>query len=320
MFIGRSPGDMSYRSIAVSSMGLAYDYSVRDDRVGWIDFIVYGQHSRISQEALRLRFDDSAPPCRHRGHIYDMIESPYNSFKPAVAVPELLPKSVRFPRMKGQHSPYAMTQIIKILLVDDHQIFRVGLAQFIATHDDLQVSAEAGSGDDAIQLVRKQEFDVVVLDISMPDKNGIDTLHVMKRIKPDLHILVLSGHPETHYAVNTLRAGASGYVCKDASPEEFIRAIRVVARGRRYLSEAATDLVSDQLKNPSDKKLHETLSEREFQIFRKLAAGQSPTTIGDELHISIKTVSTYRSRVLEKMGLKTNADLTYYAIKNALID
>ena len=105
-------------------------------------------------------------------------------------------------------------------------LVRIGLAQYIATHDDLQVSAEAGSGDEAIQLVRKQEFDVVVLDISMPDKNGIDTLHVIKRIKPDLHVLVLSGHAETHYAVNTLRAGASGYVCKDAPPEEFIRAIR----------------------------------------------------------------------------------------------
>jgi DNA-binding NarL/FixJ family response regulator len=249
-----------------------------------------------------------------------MTESPYNSSQPAVAVTGLLPESVRFQRMKDRQSLYAMTQVTRILLVDDHQIVRVGLAQYIATHDDLQVSAEAGSGDEAIQLVRKQEFDVVVLDISMPDKNGIDTLHIIKRIKPDLHVLVLSGHSETHYAVNTLRAGASGYVCKDAPPEEFIRAIRVVARGRRYLSEAAADLVSDQLMHRTDKMVHETLSEREFQIFRKLAAGQSPTTVADELHISVKTVSTYRTRVLEKMGLKTNADLTYYAIKNALID
>ena len=220
-----------------------------------------------------------------------------------------------------QHqTPYTMSQIIKILLVDDHQIVRAGMAQFLAAHDDLQVSAEASSGDEAIQLVRQQDFDVVILDISMPDKNGIDTLHVIKRIKPDLHVLVLSGYPETHYAVNMLRAGANGYVCKDAPPEDVIRAIRVVARGRRYLSEAAADLVSEQLMRPTDKKLHETLSEREFQIFRKLAAGQSPTAIADELHLSVKTVSTYRTRVLEKMALKTNADLTYYAIKNALLD
>jgi len=250
-----------------------------------------------------------------------MAESPYNPLQPETPAPGLMmPESIGSRDVKGQHSQAAMSQTIRILLVDDHQIVRAGLAQFIVEHDDLKVVAEAGSGDEAIQLVRQQEFDVVILDISMPDKNGIDTLHVIKQIKPDLHVLVLSGYPETHYAVNMLRAGANGYVCKDAAPEEVIRAIRVVARGRRYLSEAAADLVSDQLMRPTDKKIHETLSEREFQIFRKLAAGQSPTAIADELHLSVKTVSTYRTRVLEKMGLKTNADLTYYAIKNSLLD
>lgn len=224
------------------------------------------------------------------------------------------------PQVETQQTRYAMPQAMRILLVDDHQIVRAGLAQFIVEHDDLKVAAEAGSGDEAIRLVRQQEFDVVILDISMPDKNGIDTLRVIKQIKPDIHVLVLSGYPETHYAVNMLRAGASGYVCKDAPPDEVIRAIRVVARGRRYLSEAAADLVSDQLMRPTEKMVHETLSEREFQIFRKLAGGQSPTAIAGELHLSVKTVSTYRTRVLEKMGLKTNADLTYYAIKNGLLD
>jgi DNA-binding NarL/FixJ family response regulator len=126
--------------------------------------------------------------------------------------------------------------------------------------------------------------------------------------------------PEEHYAVNLLRSGASGYISKNAPPDELMRAIRVVARGKRYLSETAADLVSAELAHPTDKKLHETLSEREFQIFRKLAAGQSPTEIAEELHLSVKTVSTYRARVLEKMNLKTNADLTYYAIKNSLLD
>jgi two-component system invasion response regulator UvrY len=219
----------------------------------------------------------------------------------------------------SSYSPF-MTQITRILLVDDHQIVRAGLAQFIVEYDDLTVAAEAASGDEAIQLIRQNEFDVVILDISMPDKNGIDTLRIIKQLKPELHVLVLSGYPETHYAVNMLRAGANGYICKDAPPEEMIRAIRIVARGRRYLSEAAADLVSDQLSRPTDKKMHETLSQREFQIFQKLAAGQSPTAIADELHLSVKTVSTYRTRVLEKMALKTNADLTYYAIKNALLD
>ena len=250
-----------------------------------------------------------------------MTPTPYNSVKSAATTLGcILPQSILSTEMKGQRSPHAMSQTIRILLVDDHQIVRAGLAQFIAEHDDLQVAAEAASGDEAIQLIRQQDFGVVILDISMPDKNGIDTLRVIKQIKPELQVLVLSGYPETHYAVNMLRAGASGYVCKDAPPEEVIRAIRVVARGRRYLSEAAADLVSEQLMHPTDKKLHETLSEREFQIFRKLASGQSPTAIAEELHLSVKTVSTYRTRVLEKMSMKSNADLTYYAIKNALLD
>jgi DNA-binding NarL/FixJ family response regulator len=197
-----------------------------------------------------------------------------------------------------------MPPATRILLVDDHQIVRAGLTQFIVEHGDLWQEA----------------FDVVVLDIAMPDKNGIDTLRIIKQIKPELHVLVLSGYPETHYAVNMLRAGANGYVCKDAEPDEVIRAIRIVARGRRYLSETAADLVSDQLKRRTEKKMHEMLSEREFQIFRKLAAGQSPTAIADELNLSVKTVSTYRTRILDKMALKNNADLTYYAIKNALLD
>jgi two-component system, NarL family, invasion response regulator UvrY len=213
-----------------------------------------------------------------------------------------------------------MPQPTRILLVDDHQIVRAGLTQYIVEHDDLCVAAEAASGDEAIRLIRQDAFDVVVLDIAMPDKNGIDTLRIIKQMKPELHVLVLSGYPETHYAVNMLRAGANGYVCKDAEPDEVIRAIRIVARGRRYLSETAADLVSDQLKRPTEKKMHELLSEREFQIFRKLAAGQSPTAIADELNLSVKTVSTYRTRVLEKMALKNNADLTYYAIKNELLD
>ena len=212
-----------------------------------------------------------------------------------------------------------MQPLLRILIADDHEIVRAGFSQFIADQGDMQVAGEAASGDECIALVRQQEFDVVLLDISMPDKNGIDCLRVIRQTHPSLPVLMLSGFPEEHYAVNMLRSGASGYISKNAPPEELIRAIRVVARGKRYLSETAADLVSTELANPTDKKLHETLSEREFQIFHKLASGQSPTGIADELHLSVKTVSTYRSRILEKMNLKTNADLTYYAIKNALV-
>jgi DNA-binding NarL/FixJ family response regulator len=210
---------------------------------------------------------------------------------------------------------------IRLLIADDHQIIRAGLAQFIAEHGDIQVTAEASSGDEVITLIRAQEFDLVLMDISMPNKNGIDTLRIVRQIRPELPVLILSGYPEEHYAVNLLRAGANGYIAKDAPPEEMIRAIRVVARGKRYLSETAAELVSAELSRPagSARALHETLSQREFQIFRKLAAGQSATEIGEELHLSVKTVSTYRIRVLEKLNLKTNADLTYYAIKNELL-
>lgn len=214
----------------------------------------------------------------------------------------------------------SMQPTIRILIADDHEIVRAGFTQFITEQGDMEVAGEAASGDEVIAKVRAGEYDVVLLDISMPDKNGIDCLRIIRQSKPDLPILILSGYPEEHYAVNMLRSGASGYISKNAPPEELIRAIRIVARGKRYLSETAADLVSAELERPNDKKLHETLSEREFQIFRKLAAGQSPTHIAGELNLSVKTVSTYRSRVLEKMNLKTNADLTYYAIKNALLD
>jgi DNA-binding NarL/FixJ family response regulator len=213
-----------------------------------------------------------------------------------------------------------MTTVIRILIADDHEIVRAGLAQFIADQHDMQVAAEAATGDEVIDLVRREQFNVVLLDIAMPKKNGIDSLRIIRQIRPELPVLILSGYPEEHYAVNLLRSGASGYISKNAPPEELIRAIRTVARGRRYLSETAADLVSAELAHPGDKKLHETLSEREAQIFHKLAAGQSATAIADELNLSVKTVSTYRSRVLTKMNLKTNADLTYYAIKNALLD
>lgn len=211
---------------------------------------------------------------------------------------------------------------IRILVADDHRIVRAGIAQFIADEADMVVAAEAASGDEVLALVRRESFDVVLLDISMPDKSGIDTLRILRQSQPDLPVLMLSGYPEEHYAVNLLRAGASGYIAKDADPAEMIRAIRVVARGKRYLSETAAELVSAELTRPegSARPLHETLSVREFQIFRKLAAGQSPTAIGEELHLSVKTVSTYRARVLEKMNLQNNADLTYYAVKHGLLE
>jgi DNA-binding NarL/FixJ family response regulator len=215
--------------------------------------------------------------------------------------------------------PTMQQPTIRILIADDHEIVRAGFARFISDQGDMRVAGEAATGDEVIAKVRREDFDVVLLDISMPQKNGIDCLRVIRQTKPTLPVLVLSGYPEADYAINMLRYGASGYVSKNAPPEEVIRAIRVVARGKRYLSETAADLVSAELDRATHEKPHETLSEREFQIFHKLAAGQSPTEIAGELHLSVKTVSTYRARVLEKMQLKTNADLTHYALKHSLL-
>lgn len=207
----------------------------------------------------------------------------------------------------------------KILLVDDHNIVRQGLRNLIALESDLEVAGEASSGIEALKLVRNNTYDVVVLDISMPDKNGVDTLHDLKHTAPDLPVLILSGYAEEQYALNLIRSGCKGYLSKDADSDEIIKAIRTIANGKRYISAELAELMSNELSHPSEKLLHETLSDREFQVFFKLAGGLSPTEIANELNISIKTVSTYRTRILEKMSLKTNADLTYYAIKNELV-
>lgn len=208
----------------------------------------------------------------------------------------------------------------KILLVDDHKIVRDGLKNLINLESDIEVAGEAASGSEALSLIRQHAYDVVVLDISMPDKNGIDTLHDLKHIAPDLPVLVLSGYAEEQYALNLMRSGCHGYLSKNADSDEIIKAIKKIASGKKYISAELAELMTSELSHPSDKQLHEMLSEREFQVFFKLASGLSPTEIAEQLNISIKTVSTYRSRIMEKMCLKTNADLTYYAIKHALLD
>ena len=215
---------------------------------------------------------------------------------------------------------YSPTNMIRILIADDHAIVRAGLRQFIVDQADMQVTGEAATGSECIQLVRVAEFDVVLLDISMPDKNGIDTLKTLKQLRPDLPVLMLSGFAEDQYAVNLLRAGAAGYLNKEAASTQLVGAIRTVVRGRKFVSPALAQILADGVTGDADKPLHGELSQREFQIFCKIAAGAAVSRIAEELHLSVKTVSTYRTRVLEKMGMKSNADLTYYAIKNGLID
>jgi two-component system, NarL family, invasion response regulator UvrY len=210
--------------------------------------------------------------------------------------------------------------MIRILIADDHAIVRAGLKQFIADQIDMEVAGEASTGAETIDLARAHEFDVVLLDISMPDRNGVDTLKTLRQVRPALPVLVLSAYAEEQYAVNLMRAGAAGYVNKEAASTQLVGAIRTAVQGRKYVSPALAQILAEGISSDAENPLHAQLSEREFQVFCKLAAGQPVSKIAEELFLSVKTVSTYRTRILEKMALKTNADLTYYAIKNHLID
>jgi DNA-binding NarL/FixJ family response regulator len=209
--------------------------------------------------------------------------------------------------------------MIRIAIVDDHAMVRAGLRQFFADQVDFRVVAEAGNGRDAMDLVRAGGIDVVVMDIAMPGQSGIDTLAAIKAREPGVAVLILSGFAEEHYATTLLRQGASGYLNKDCDPEEIVKAIRTVARGRRYISAGVAERLADGLDSGGDRPAHEQLSERELQVFLRLARGETIGHMAESMSLSVKTVSTYRTRVMEKMGLASNSDLTYYALKNGLI-
>ncbi|KQW69967.1 MULTISPECIES: response regulator [unclassified Methylibium] len=209
---------------------------------------------------------------------------------------------------------------IKVAIVDDHAIVRAGLRQYLAEQMDLQVVAEASNGREAMDLVRAGGIDVLILDVSMPDQNGVDVLSGIRARAPELPVLILSSYPETHYATALLKQGASGYLNKECDPQEILTAVRTLSRGRRYITPAVAELLADQLGGgKADGLPHEQLSERELQVFLRLAQGETIGAIGESLSLSVKTVSTYRTRVMEKMKLASNSDLTYYALKNGLI-
>lgn len=207
----------------------------------------------------------------------------------------------------------------QVLIADDHAIVRNGLKQLLNEERSIRLVGEAASGRETIDQLQQKKWDLLVLDINMPDRSGLDILRQIRATHPDMRVLVLSGFPEKQYAVNVLRAGASGYLNKEMAPEELLAAVRTVLQGRRYISPALAELLVSELDANPDKPLHAQLSEREFQIFCKLAAGQAASEIAAELCISVKTVSTYRARVLEKMHFSTNADITAYALRNGLI-
>lgn len=208
--------------------------------------------------------------------------------------------------------------MIRIVIVDDHQIVRAGLRQFFSEQVDLRVTGEAATGREVLELIRGGEVDVIVMDISMPDQSGIEVLAAIKARAPELPVLILSGFPESHYATMLLKQGASGYLNKECDPDEIIKAIRALALGRKYITPAVAELLANGL-NVENKSPHETLSERETQVFLRLSKGETIGNIAEGMSLSVKTVSTYRTRVMEKLHLASNSDLTYYALKNGLI-
>ena len=210
--------------------------------------------------------------------------------------------------------------MIRIAIVDDHAMVRAGLRQFFSDQIDFQVVAEAATGRQAVDIVRKGDVDVILMDISMPDQSGVDALAAIKARAPDLPVLILSSFPEAHYATTLLRQGASGYLNKDCDPQEIVAAIRTVHRGRKYITAGVAEQIADTMVSGGvDKLPHELLSEREFQVFLRLAKGETIGHMAVSMSLSVKTVSTYRTRVLEKIKLESNSDLTYYALKNGLI-
>lgn len=209
--------------------------------------------------------------------------------------------------------------MLRVLVADDHPIVRRGLRQIIAETTDIVVADEASDGQEVVSKVAQNRYDVVLLDISMPGKHGFDALKEIQGLRPDLPVLVLSMHQEEQYGVRVLKAGASGYLAKESSPDELVSAIRKVAQGGKYVSSTLAERLASRLKMDATRPLHEALSDREYQVMRLIASGKTVKEISQQLQLSVKTISTYRHRVLEKMQMKTNAELTHYAIQNDLL-
>lgn len=210
--------------------------------------------------------------------------------------------------------------MIKILVADDHAIVREGLKGIISGTIDLQVTAEAETGQEVFDLISKNEFDVILLDISLPGRNGLEILKQLKKEVPDMPVLILSVYPEEQYAVRAIKAGAAGYLSKAGAPDELVMAIRRVAWGKKYISASVAEELALEMETGFEKLPHEKLSDREFEIMQRIAGGSTVSKIARDMLLSVKTISTYRSRILKKMNIKTNADMTLYAVKHGLIE
>lgn len=209
--------------------------------------------------------------------------------------------------------------MIKVLIADDHPVVRAGMKQILAEDPQIDVAFEASSGGEVLDTIKTNDLDVLVLDISMPGSSGVDLLQKIKNSGCTAPVLFMSIYPEDQFAVRLLKSGASGYLTKESAPDKLVSAVRKVAAGGRYISATLAEILADNLAGAYERPAHETLSNREYQIFCMLAGGKSVSEAADELSLSVKTVSTYRSRILEKMNMSKNAEFTYYAIKLGLI-
>lgn len=208
---------------------------------------------------------------------------------------------------------------IRILIADDHPIVRAGFKQVLSETPDMEVTDEAGNGQEAMACIRKKELDVVLLDISMPGRSGLEVLKELKEEQPKLPVLILSMYPEEQYAIRALRAGASGYLTKASAANELISAIRKVAEGGKYISATLGERLTEFLGTDMTRPPHELLSDREYQVMLMIASGRTVSAIAEELCLSVKTISTYRTHILEKMRMKNNAEITFYAVQNGLV-
>lgn len=210
--------------------------------------------------------------------------------------------------------------MVRILVADDHPIVRAGLKQILADTTDMVVADEASNGQEVLDKVWGNDFDVLLLDISMPGRDGLDVLKQLRSARPELAVLVLSIHPEEQYAARVLREGASGYLTKQSAPEELVAAIRKISLGGKYVSSSLAEKLAFDLRIDAEKPLHQALSNREYGIMRMIASGKTVKEIAEQLSLSPKTISTYRSRIVEKMNMKSNAEIARYAIENQLVD
>ena len=210
--------------------------------------------------------------------------------------------------------------MIRVLIADDHAVVRRGVRQILEETRDIEVAGEAGSAAELWPKVTEGRWDAVVLDVNLPGRSGLELLGDIKRVRPELPVLILTVHSEDQYAVRALKAGAAGFLNKESAPEKLVDAVRKIAAGRRFITPEVAERLATTVARGGEGPLHEALSDREFQILKMIASGKTVSQIGRELSLSVKTISTHRTRILKKMSLKTNSELTHYAIRNGLVD